>query len=351
MEVEEDIVKDIQLNWQDLIKPKRVIREDKSSTNTYSKFICEPLERGYGITLGNALRRVLLSSIKGPAITSINIEGVLHEFSTILGVKEDVTQIILNLKGLELKVHTFEKQVIRISAMGECDVTAGDIITSHQVDVLNPDHHIATLSEGAKLEMEMTVEVGYGYEPVERRGEIQTTIGSIPLDAIYSPVKKVNYSITNARVGRRTDFERLNLEVWTNGTVTPEDAVAYAAKILKEQLTVFINFDEEEVDAIVETEEEKEISGTEDILFTSIDDMDLSARSLNCLRKAEMLYAGDIIQKNEEDLLNLENFGKRSLLEIKERLEEMGLSLGSTINAEAFEAEKVSRYEIDESDS
>ena len=318
-------MKDLQLNWQDLIKPKRVVIDEKSSTEYYGKFICEPLEKGYGITLGNALRRVLLSSIKGPAITSIKVEGVLHEFSTIPGVKEDVTQIILNLKGLQLKVHTFEKQTITISAMGECDVTAGDIITTHQVDVLNPDHHIATLSEGSKLEMEMTVEVGYGYEAVESRGDIQTSIGLIPLDAIYSPVRKVNYSITNARVGRRTDYEKLNLEIWTNGTVIPEDAVAYAAKIIKEQLTVFINFDEEEVDAIVEVEDDKEISGTEEILFTTIEDMDLSARSLNCLRKAEITYVGELIQKSEDDLLNLENFGKRSLLEIRERIEEMEL--------------------------
>jgi len=342
-------VKDLQLNWQDLIKPKRVVIDEKSSTDYYGKFICEPLEKGYGITLGNALRRVLLSSIKGPAITSIKVEGVLHEFSTIPGVKEDVTQIILNLKGLELKVHTFEKQTITISAMGECDVTAGDIITTHQVDVLNPDHHIATLSEGSKLEMEMTVELGYGYEAVESRGDIQTSIGLIPLDAIYSPVRKVNYSITNARVGRRTDYERLNLEIWTNGTVIPEDAVAYAAKIIKEQLTVFINFDEEEVDAIVEVEDDKEISGTEEILFTTIEDMDLSARSLNCLRKAEITYVGELIQKSEDDLLNLENFGKRSLLEIRERVEEMELSLGSVIDVEAFESEKLKKLETEES--
>lgn len=342
-------MKDLQLNWQDLIKPKRVVIDEKSSTDYYGKFICEPLEKGYGITLGNALRRVLLSSIKGPAITSIKVEGVLHEFSTIPGVKEDVTQIILNLKGLQLKVHTFEKQTITISAMGECDVTAGDIITTHQVDVLNPDHHIATLSEGSKLEMEMTVELGYGYEAVESRGDIQTSIGLIPLDAIYSPVRKVNYSITNARVGRRTDYERLNLEIWTNGTVIPEDAVAYAAKIIKEQLTVFINFDEEEVDAIVEVEDDKEISGTEEILFTTIEDMDLSARSLNCLRKAEIAYVGELIQKSEDDLLNLENFGKRSLLEIRERVEEMELSLGSVIDVEAFESEKLKKLETEES--
>ena len=208
-------MKDFQRNWQDLIRPKRLEQDEKTSTSVYGKFICEPLERGYGITLGNALRRVLLSSIQGPAITSVKIEGVLHEFSTITGVKEDVTEIVLNLKGIELKMHTYEPQVLRVSAMGECDVKAGDIVTGHQVEILNPNHHIATLSEGSKLEMEMTVEMGRGYEPIERRGDVQRAIGVIPIDALFSPVNKVNYTVTNSRVGRRTDFERLTLEIWT----------------------------------------------------------------------------------------------------------------------------------------
>jgi DNA-directed RNA polymerase subunit alpha len=286
---------------------------------------------------------VLLSSIQGPAITSIRIEGVLHEFSTIPGVKEDVTEVILNLKGIELQMHTYEPQVLRISAMGECDVKAGDIITGHQVEILNPNHHIATLSEGAKLEMEMTTEMGQGYEPVERRGEIQRSIGVIPIDALFSPIRKVNYTVTNARVGRRTDYQRLTLEIWTNGTISPEDALAYGAKILKQQLTVFINFDEHELDVADKIEEEKEITGTEEVLFTSIEDIDLSARSLNCLRKAGVGYTGDLIQKSEEELLNLENFGKRSLLEIKERLSELGLGLGLKINKDVFESEKSKR--------
>jgi DNA-directed RNA polymerase subunit alpha len=336
-------VKDFQRNWQDLIKPKRLERDEKTSTPTYGKFVCEPLERGYGITLGNALRRVLLSSIQGSAVTSVKIDGVLHEFSTITGVKEDVTEIVLNLKGIELKMHTYEPQVLRVSAAGECDVKAGDISTGHQVEILNPEHHIATLSEGARLDMEMTVEMGRGYEPVERRGDTRNAIGVILIDALFSPVKKVNYMVTNARVGRRTDYERLTLEIWTNGIILPEDALAYGAKILREQLTVFINFDEKEVDARVETEEKKEIMGTEEILFMTLEDLDLSARSLNCLRKANVEYTGDLIQKTEEELLNLENFGKRSLVEIKDKLSEHGLGLGMKINKEVFESEKSKR--------
>ena len=217
-------MKDFQKNWQELIKPKRIEKEEKSATPFYAKFVCEPLERGYGVTLGNALRRVLLSSIQGPAITSIKIDGILHEFSSIPGVKEDVTEIILNLKGIELKMHTYEPQIIRVSGEGECNITAGDIETGHNVEILNPDHHIATLAEGAKLEMEMRVEMGRGYEPVERRGEIQSTIGVIPVDALFSPVRKVNYAVTNSRVGRRTDYQRLTVEIWTNGTILPHQS-------------------------------------------------------------------------------------------------------------------------------
>jgi DNA-directed RNA polymerase subunit alpha len=336
-------VKDFQKNWQDLIKPKRLEKEEKSASQFYAKFVCEPLERGYGVTLGNALRRVLLSSIQGPAITSIKIDGVLHEFSSIPGVKEDVTEIILNLKGLELKMHTYEPQTIRVSGSGECDIKASDINIGHNVEILNLDHHVATLSEGAKLEMEMKVEMGRGYEPVERRGELQSTIGVIPIDAVFSPIRKVNYAVTNSRVGRRTDYQRLTLEIWTNGTILPEDALAYAAKIIKHQLTVFINFDEVEIDEVPESEDKQEIKGTEEILFNTIEEMDLSARSLNCLRKAGIEYAGDLIQKTEEDLLNLENFGKRSLYEIKERLTEMGLGLGLKIDHEVFNGEKLKR--------
>lgn len=339
------MAEEFQRNWLDLIKPKGLVKDEKESTENYGKFICEPLERGYGVTLGNNLRRVLLSSIQGPAITSVKIDGVLHEFSTITGVKEDITDIVLNLKGVYMAMYTYEPQRLRISAKGECDVKAGDIITNQNVDVLNPEHPIATLSEGAELEMEIMVEMGRGYETVERRADEQRDIGVIPIDALYSPIYKVNYSVTNARVGRRTDYEKLTLELWSNGTLKCEDAVAYAAKIIRDQLTVFINFDEKELEEVSEIEETMTIKGTEEMLFTTVEDLDLSARSLNCLRKAEIDFTGELIQKTEEDLLNLENFGKRSLLEIRDRLTEMGLSLGLDINAEVFEAEKLRRQE------
>ncbi len=334
-------MKEFQKNWQELIKPKRLEKDEKSSSTLYGKFICEPLEKGYGVTLGNALRRILISSIQGPAVTSIKIDGVLHEFSTIPGVKEDVTEIILNIKGVELTMHTYEPQELRISAAGECDIKAGDIIVGHQVEIVNPDHHIVTLSAPrTKFEMDMIAEMGRGYESVERRGDIQGTIGVILIDALFSPVRKVNYTVTSARVGRRTDYEKLTLEIWSNGTIVPEDALAYAAKILKEQINVFINFDETPFEEVPEVEEKKEISGTEEILFTTMEDLDLSPRSLNCLRKANIEFVGDLIQKTEEDLLNLENFGKRSLYEIKEVLNELDFNLGSAINTEIFESEK-----------
>ncbi|MDA2919670.1 DNA-directed RNA polymerase subunit alpha [Desulfobacterota bacterium AH_259_B03_O07] len=334
-------MKEFQKNWQELIKPKRLEKDEKSSSTLYGKFICEPLEKGYGVTLGNALRRILISSIQGPAVTSIKIDGVLHEFSTIPGVKEDVTEIILNIKGVELTMHTYEPQELRISAAGECDIKAGDIIVGHQVEIINPDHHIVTLSAPrTKFEMDMIAEMGRGYEPVERRGDIPRTIGVIPIDALYSPVRKVNYTVTSARVGRRTDYEKLTLEIWSNGTIVPEDTLAYAAKILKEQINVFINFDETPFEEVPEVEEKKKITGTEEILFTTMEDLDLSPRSLNCLRKANIEFVGDLIQKTEEDLLNLENFGKRSLYEIKEVLNELDFNLGSAINTEIFESEK-----------
>lgn len=334
---------EFQRNWKDLIHPKRIEKDEKVSTPFYGKFVCEPLEPGFGITLGNALRRVLLSSIQGPAITSVKIDDVLHEFSTVAGVKEDVTEIILNLKGVDLKMHSYEPQVVTLSVSGPAEVKASDIVTTHQVEVVNGDQHIATVAEGGQLNMEMTITMGSGYEPVERRGELNNSIGVIPVDALYSPIKKVNYSVTNARVGRRTDYQKLTMEIWTNGTILPEDALAYSAKIIKQQLSIFINFDEEVFEEEPEVEEKNEIMGNEDILFTLIEDIDFSARSMNCLRKANIKYIGDVVQKSEDDLLNLENFGKRSLVEIKEKLVEMDLHLEMPIDTEVFEAEKESR--------
>lgn len=334
---------EFQRNWKDLIHPKRIEKDEKVSTPFYGKFVCEPLEPGYGITLGNAIRRVLLSSIQGPAITSVKIDGVLHEFSTVPGVTEDVTEIILNLKSVDLKMHTYESQTVTVNVTGPADVKASDIVTTHQVEVVNGDQHIATIAEGGELSMELTIEMGSGYEPVERRGDIDESVGSIPVDALFSPIKKVNYNVTNARVGRRTDYQKLTMEVWTNGTIMPEDAVAYSAKILKQQLSIFINFDEDEFEEEPVEEESDEIMGNEEILFTLIEDIDFSARSMNCLRKANIMYIGDVVQKSEEDLLNLENFGKRSLVEIREKLDEMELKLEMPIDKEVFEAEKENR--------
>ena len=336
-------LKEFQKNWKDLIHPKRLEKDDRVSNSFYAKFICEPLERGYGVTLGNALRRVLLSSIQGPAVTSVKIDGVLHEFSTIPGVTEDVTEIILNLKSLNLEMHTFEPQTLNLKFSGPGEVTAANIEENHQVTVINDNQHIATVAEGGKVEMEMTVEMGSGYEPVERRGEQQKNIGNIPIDALFSPIRKVNYTVTNSRVGRRTDYEKLTLEIWTNGTILPEDALAYSAKIIKQQLSIFINFDESLFEEEEIIEESQDIKGNEDVLFTLVEDIDLSARSLNCLRRANIVYLGELIQKTEEELLNLENFGKRSLVEIKEKLEEMSFELGTDINTEVFDKEKENR--------
>lgn len=339
----EVVLKQFQKNWKDLIHPRRIEKDERVSTETYGKFICEPLERGYGVTLGNSLRRVLLSSIQGPAITGVKIDGVLHEFSTVPGVKEDVTEIVLNLKNLNLEMHTYQPQMLRLKFEGPGNVTASDIEENHMVSIINGDQHIATVSEKGFLEMELTVEMGRGYEPVERRTKVQKNIGTIHIDGLFSPVRKVNYTITNARVERRTDYEKLTLEIWTNGTILPEDALAYAAKIIKQQLNIFINFDETVFEEEEIEKDVKGIKGDEEVLFTIIEDMDLSARSLNCLRKGNIVYLGELIQKTEEELLNLENFGKRSLDEIKNKLKDMSLELNSEVNIELFEQEKASR--------
>ncbi len=340
---------EFQKNWIGLHKPKSIQIEQKSKSSTYGKFICEPLEKGYAITIGNSLRRVLLSSIQGPAITMIKVDGVMHEFSSIPGVREDVTEIILNLKQLNLKLHTYEKQKVSLSVSGEGVITAKDIQINENIEIVNPDEYIATLSEGAKLDIEITIEMGRGYVPTESIEDSDHSIGEIPIDAIFSPVIKVNYNVTSARVGRRTDYERLTLEAWTNGTILPEDAVAYAAKILKDQMTVFVNFDEEEVDAIPIVEDvQEEITGSEDVLFAKIEDLDFSARSLNCLAKANIKYLGDLIQLTEEDLLNLENFGKRSLFEVRDVVSSFSLKLGEGIDKDLYYQQRIKQDETDQ---
>lgn len=313
-------------NWRELIRPKTIIIDEDSRTDFYGKFVCEPLERGFGITIGNSLRRILLSSLQGSAIVSVSFDDVAHEFTTIPGVMEDVTDIILNLKEIKLKLVNVEKAVIRLSREGEGEVSAGDIESDGLVEILNPEQHIATLNKEGKLNMEMVVKKGKGYVSAEKEKSKNQPIGNIPIDAFFSPIQKVNYVVTNARVGQITDYDKLTLEVWTDGSVLPEDALAFAAKILKEQMTPFINF-EERPEPLEEEEEEEEEKLNEN-LFRPVSELELSVRSANCLKNANITLIGELVQKTEAEMLKTKNFGRKSLNEIKGILEEMGLSLG-----------------------
>ncbi len=313
-------------NWRELIKPKSIVIDEDSRTNFYGKFVCEPLERGFGITIGNSLRRILLSSLQGAAIVSVSFDNVVHEFTTIPGVIEDVTDIILNLKEIKLRLGEAEKAVIRLSKKGEGVATAGDIESDDLVAILNPEQHIATLNKEGKLNMEMIVKMGKGYVPAEKNKGKNQPIGVIPIDAIFSPIQKVNYVVTNARVGQITDYDKLTLEVWTDGSILPEDAVAYGAKILKEQMSPFINF-EEEPEPLEEEIEVKEERLNEN-LFRPVSELELSVRSANCLKNANIKLIGELVQKTEAEMLKTKNFGRKSLNEIKGILEDMGLSLG-----------------------
>ena len=311
-------------NWHNLIRPRQL--QIDHATDTYGRFTCEPLERGFGLTIGNALRRILLSSIRGAAITAVKIEGTLHEFSAIPDVVEDVTDIILNLKEVQLRMHGLGPKTVRISMEGPGAVTAGSIETDETVEVLNKDKHICTISAGGKFEAELTLKDGRGYVPAEGNKDETAPVGTIPIDAIFSPVTRVNYRVSNARVGQRTDYDKLVLEIWTNGAVLPEDALALAAKIQKEQLQIFINFDEA-VDEPVEEEAEVSPQFNEN-LYRTVDELELSVRAANCLQNAAIKFIGDLVQKTEAEMLKTKNFGRKSLKEIKEILAEMGLSLG-----------------------
>ena len=315
-------------NWRELIRPKSVPVDQDSLTETYGKFVCEPLERGFGITIGNSLRRVLLSSLQGAAITAVKIDGALHEFTSVPDVVEDVTEIILNLKEVVVRAHSAKTQVVRIDKEGPCEITAGDIQVNDQIEILNPDHVICTVAKGGRFSAELTVNVGRGYVPAERNKAPGMAIGTIPIDALFSPIKKVNYTVTNARVGQVTDYDKLTLEVWTDGSVLPADAVAFAAKILKDQLTIFINFEEEEEP--IEPEEDEE--PLNENLFRSVEELELSVRSANCLQNANIHLIGELVQKTEAEMLKTKNFGRKSLKEIKEILADMGLSLGMKID-------------------
>ncbi len=307
------------------IEKPRIEIIDISEDECFGRFIIEPLERGFGITLGNSLRRVLLSSLPGAAVTSVKIDGVLHEFSTIPGVVEDTTDIILNLKALQIKTYTDENKTLRIEADGEGEIFAKDIIADSDVEILNPDLHIATLNKDARLYMELNVEKGKGYVSAEKNKKSDYVIGVIPIDSMFSPVVKVNYTVENTRVGQITDYDRLTLEVWTDGSITPKEATSLAAKILTNHLRLFVNLTDKvgEVEIVVDKEEEPR----DRIMDMTIEELDLSVRSFNCLKRAGINTVGELVQKNAEDMMKVRNLGKKSLEEVDKKLSELGLAL------------------------
>lgn len=318
-------------NWRDLIKPKQLQVEKETLSSTYGKFYAEPFERGFGTTLGNSVRRVLLSSLQGAAITSVRIKGVQHEFSSIPGVTEDVTDIILNLKGVRLRLHGSDQATIRIIHKGEGLIKASDIMVPHNVEIMNPDHHIATCGKDAVLEVEMSLKIGKGYVSADRNRDEKAPVGTIPIDAIFSPITKVNFVVSNARVGQMTDYDKLTMEVWTDGSVKPEDAVAFAAKIVKEQLTIFINFDEESEPQYLEEAADDDAKVNEN-LYRTVDELELSVRSANCLKNAGIKLIGELVSKSEAEMLKTQNFGRKSLNEIKDILTDMGLTFGMRLD-------------------
>ncbi len=318
------------MNWQKMIRPEKI---QVTSSPTYGKFVCEPLERGFGLTLGNSLRRIILSSLHGAAITSVKFEDVMHEFSVIPGVLEDVSEIIFNLKEVRFKISDPEPKEVYIEVDRSGELTAGDIVSGDgKCDVLNPEHHIATLTDETKLKMSMVVKYGKGYSLAEQNQDEDAPVGTIPIDAVFSPIKRVNYVVTNARVGQRTDYGKLTLEVWTDGSVVPEDAVAYAGKIIKEQMSIFINFDEEAEPEVEEKEKEEERPAFNENLYRSVDELELSVRSANCLKNANINKIYQLVAKTEAEMLKTKNFGRKSLNEIKAVLDEMDLSLGMKLD-------------------
>ncbi len=318
----------IQKNWQALIKPNKLNVEGGINPERSATIVAEPLERGFGLTLGNALRRILLSSLQGAAVTAIQIEGVLHEFSSLPEVREDVTNIILNIKSLALQMHGEGPKKMQLSVNGPCEVTADMIETGHDIEVMNPDLVICTLDKGAKFNMELTVDTGKGYVAAANNRPIDAPIGLIPVDSVFSPVRKVTYKVENTRVGQVTDYDKLSVSLETNGTVTPEDAVALAARILQDQLQLFINFDEPA--ARVADDLPSELPFNKNLL-RKVEELELSVRSANCLKNDNIVYIGDLVQKTEAEMLRTPNFGRKSLNEIKEVLTQMGLHLGMEI--------------------
>src|SRR5262245_41520989 len=315
--------------WKGFQRPKRLEVDHETLTPTYGRFWAQPFERGFGTTVGNALRRVLLSSVEGAAITAIKVDGVLHEFTAIPGVVEDTIDLILNLKQIPIKLNVDHPETIYLRGEGAMELKAGHIETNHNVEILDPEVHIATLMDEARLSIEMRVKPGRGYVPADRNFDHDLTIGFIPIDSVHSPVRKVNYTVEDARLGQTTDYDRLTLEVWTNGAVTPQNAVGLASKLLKDHLSIFVNFEERA--EVMPAEGGSDIDKLRENLQRSIDELELSVRSYNCLKNADIKSIGDLVQKSESEMLKTKNFGRKSLNEIKELLAEMGLSLGMKI--------------------
>ncbi|HWL81227.1 MAG TPA: DNA-directed RNA polymerase subunit alpha [Roseomonas sp.] len=319
----------LERNWRSLIRPEKLDVEPGGDPSRIATIVAEPLERGFGMTLGNALRRVLLSSLQGAAVTAIRIDGALHEFSSLQGVREDVTDIVLNIKRLAIRMPGEGAKRLQLIATGPGEVTAGQIQTTGDIEIANPELVICTLDDGAKLAMELTVDVGKGYVPASENRPEDAPIGLIPVDAIYSPVRRVAYQVQPTRVGQRTDYDKLVMTVETDGTVAPDDAVALAARILQDQLQLFINFDEPRERKVEEVQEDLPFNRN---LLRKVDELELSVRSANCLKNDNIVYIGDLVQKTEQEMLRTPNFGRKSLNEIKEVLASMGLSLGMTVS-------------------
>ena len=318
------------VNWREMIKPEKL---DVTTTSTYGKFVCEPLERGYGITIGNSLRRIILSSIYGAAIVSAKFDDALHEYSVISDVRQDVSEIILNLKELKIKVDDIEDKILTLNAKGECEVTGADIVSPDgKVEVLNPEQHIASISQKGKLSITMVVKTGKGYALAAANKDEDSPLGTIPVDSVFSPIKQVKYVVGTSRIGHKTDYDKLIFEVWTDGSVSPDDSVAYAAKILKEQMSSFINFDEDMEPDYADENSEDSDKGFNENIYRSVDELELSVRSSNCLKNAEITSIYHLVQKTDTEMLKTKNFGRKSLNEIKEVLATMELSLGMDLD-------------------
>jgi DNA-directed RNA polymerase subunit alpha len=313
-------------NWRTLIRPKGLVVDRDTATERYGKFVVEPLERGYGVTLGNALRRILLSSLQGSSITAVKVEGALHEFVSLPDVKEDGTEIVLNLKEVGVKLHEGQQKTAFIQKQGPCEIRAKDIQGDASIEILDPEHYICTVSEGGVFRAELTIRKGRGYVAATQFREEGQPVGTIPIDALFSPVRKVNYQVSNARVGQQTDYDKLTMEIWTDGSVSPEDALGISAKILKEQCAIFINFSEDIEPELPEFETKSD--RLNENLLRTVEELELSVRSANCLANANIRLIGDLVQRTESEMLKTKNFGRKSLKEIKEILGEMGLSLG-----------------------